>query len=200
MKTLMYKLIVILKSALLLGIIGVFLSFDLPTGWHTAGSSPESYEMGIDKGAGQDGKNAATIKSVYKKVDGFGTLMQHCKPGNYLGKRIKMTGLIKSANVKGWAGFWLRVDKAGSDQPLSFDNMEERAIKGTTGWTKYEIVLDVPDNALRILYGALVSGTGQIWFDNISFEIVNDSVPTTGSINVKKYSQQEEPTNLDFEK
>ena len=190
----------ILKSVLLLGTTIALSSFDLPTGWFNAGSKPKSYEMSIHKGAGQDGKNAATIKSTDKKIKGFGTLMQKSKPDKYLGKRIKMTGFVKSENVTTWAGLWFRVDQAGSQQPLSFDNMGDRPIKGTTAWTKYEIVLDVPSNASLIAYGALLDGTGQIWFDNISIEIVDDNVRTTGSQNEKKSATQNEPTNLDFEK
>jgi len=190
----------ILESVLLLGTTVALLSFDTPTGWFNAGSNPKSYEMGIDKGAGQDGKNAATIKSIDKKIDGFGTLMQQCIPDKYLGKHVRMTGFVKSENVTTWAGLWLRVDQSGSQQPLSFDNMSDRPIKGSTGWTKYEIVLDVPNNASLIAYGALLSGTGQIWFDNITFEIVGDNIPITGSVNGKKSATQVEPTNLDFEK
>lgn len=190
----------ILKSFLLFGIAAALLSFDLPSSWYTAGNKPNSYDMGIDKAAGQDGKNTATIKSIDKKIDGFGTLMQQCKPDKYLGKRIKMTGFVKTENVTTWAGLWLRVDQSGSNKPLSFDNMGDRPIKGTTDWTKYEIELDVPSNSSLIAYGALLAGTGQIWFDNIRFEIVGESVPTSGSVNAKKSAIQEEPTNLDFEK
>lgn len=189
----------IIKSVLLVGTTAALLSFDMPTGWFKAGSHYESYEMGIDKGAGQDGKNAATIKSIQKEIPGFGTLMQQCKPDKFLGKRIKMTGFVKSENVANWAGLWLRVDQTGSMEPLSFDNMGDRPIIGTTAWTKYQIVVDVPDNASLMAYGAQIEGTGQIWFDKITFEIVGDDVPTTGSINGKSGTLKE-PTNLDFEK
>ncbi len=183
-----------LKLTLLVGLTVMFLSFDIPSGWFKAGDKPDSYEMGIDKGAGQDGKNAATIKSIDKKIIGFGTLMQDCLPDKYLGKRIRMSGYMKSKDVNDWAGFWLRVDNE-----LSFDNMQDRPIKGTTDWKKYEIVLDVPKEAVNIAFGALLSGTGQIWFDNITFEIVDNSVAiTNGEYN--KYMPQKEPTNLDFEK
>lgn len=190
----------IFKNVLLAATTLILLSFDLPTGWFNAGSKPKSYEMGIDKGAGQDGKNAATIKSIDKEISGFGTLMQQSKPDKYLGKRIKMTGVVKTENVANWAGLWFRVDQEGSKEPLSFDNMHERPIKGTSDWKKYEIVLDVPNNASLIAYGALLEGTGQIWFDNITIEIVDNSTPTTGSIKAKLSSTQNEPTNLDFEK
>jgi len=189
----------VLISVLLLGISVALLSFDTPTGWFNAGSQPKSYEMGIDKGAGKDGGNAATIKSIDKKIVGFGTLMQQIKPDKYLGKRVRMTGFVKTENVTNWAGLWLRVDQSNSQQPLSFDNMNDRTIKGTTDWKKYEIVLDVPRNASLIAYGALLNGTGQIWFDNITFEVVDDNIPTTGSLNGRKPVTQDEPTNLGFE-
>ncbi len=173
------------------------LSFALPENWFKAGSKPKSYEMGIDKAAGRDGKNAATIKSIDKDIDGFGTLMQMCKPGKYLGKRVRMSGYMKSENVSGWSGLWFRVDQEGSKKSLSFDNMADRPIKGTTGWTKYEIVLDVPENASALAFGALLNSTGQVWFDTITFEIVDTSVKTTGKNESDGLS---EPSNLDFEK
>lgn len=189
-------IVVILTTAML-----TLLSFDLPKGWIIAGDSPQKYEMGIDKGAGQDGKNVGTIKSIEQSITGFGTLMQECKASMYAGKKIKMSGIVKSANVTNWAGLWFRVDQAGSTQPLAFDNMQDRPIKGTTGWTKYEIVLDVPSNASILAYGALLSGTGQVWFDNITFEVVGVSVKSTGSIDEKIPDYiQDAPTNLNFEK
>jgi hypothetical protein len=175
-------------------------AFDLPYGWFKAGSKPNSYKMGIEKGSGQDGKNAATIKSVEKKIEGFGTLMQQSKPDKYLGKRIKMTGFLRTEKVSGWAGLWLRIDQNGSKNPSSIDNMKDRKITGTTAWKKYEIVLDVPDNASTIAYGALIDGTGQIWCDDISFEIVDEGISLTGTLIGAELKMQSEPSNLDFEK
>jgi hypothetical protein len=62
---------------------------------------------------------------------------------------------------------------------LGFDNMSNRKINGNIDWTKYEIVLDVPTETISIAYGALLAGTGKIWFDDITFEIVDETVPTT---------------------
>lgn len=174
-------------------------SFDLPKGWFKAGDSPSKYEMGIDKGAGSDGKNVATIKSIEKKIGGFGTLMQESKVGKYAGKKIKMSAKVKSENVTEWAGLWLRVDQVGSREPLAFDNMQDRAIKGNSDWKKYEIILDVPENASMLAYGCLLAGTGQVWFTNVTFEIIGTEVKSTESNNFKKSNIQSEPTNLNFE-
>ena len=188
----------ILKGVLLVGTTLALFSFDLPKGWFKAGSDPAKYEMGVDKGAGQDGKNAATIQSTEKSISGFGTLMQNCSPEKYAGKRVRMTGYMKSKDVAESAGFWFRIDAKGSKEPSNFDNMNSRPIKGTTDWKKYEIVLDVASDASNLAYGALISGTGQIWFDNITFEIVDNSVPSTNMYGDKKQTPQS-PVNLNFE-
>lgn len=154
--------------------------------------------MGIDVGSGQSGNNAATIKSKSNKINGFGTLMQNSLPDNFLGKRVKMSGYVKSENVANWAGLWLRIDQKNKDFAISFDNMKNRAIKGTTEWKKYEIVLDIPLDATNMAYGALLSGVGQIWFDNISFEVVNDTIEVT-SESKQKFMPLSEPSNLNFE-
>lgn len=169
-------------------------AYEIPKGWHKAGSMPEKYDMGIDKGAGRDGKDVATIKSNTKRIKGFGTLMQTSLPGIYAGKRVRMTGWMKSTDVNTWAGFWFRVDEAGTTKPLAFDNMYNRAVKGTTEWKKYEIVLDVPMKADKIAYGALIGGEGQIWFDDINFEVVSE---TTQSTSLRSTLPQ--PQNLSFE-
>jgi len=193
----------ILKTVFFLTITVTLLSFDLPTGWFKAGSEPKSYDMGIDKGSAQDGKNAATIKSTEAKIKGFGTLMQNCLPDKYLGKRVRMTGLVKTKDVTDWAGLWFRVDEKESNKSIGFDNMKDgkkdRSIKGTTDWASYEIVLDVPLTSSNLAYGALLVGTGQIWFDNIKFEVVDNTVPTTGE-GKEGLMQNKEPVNLDFEK
>lgn len=195
----------IFKTALLAVTVTMLLSFDTPTGWKKAGTSPDNYEMVIVKKGGQDGKNAATIKSISPTANDFGTLMQGFDAEKYLGKQIKMTGYLKSDSVFGWAGFWLRVDGQAEGEPLSFDNMQDRAIVGTTEWKKYEILLPVPNDASRIAFGALIAGSGQIWFDNITFEVVdNADNPKSEDSNKsdtdnKKKSLSGGPVNLDFE-
>ena len=174
-------------------------SFDIPKGWFKAGASPNEYEMGIDPGSGQGSGNAATIKSKKDKAKSWATLMQDFAPGKFLGKRIKMSAFMKTNNVTTSAAFWLRVDQPGSRASLSFDNMANRPIKGTTDWTQYEIVLEVPQKASNIAYGAMLRGSGQIWFDNFSFEVAEESTPVT-DITKPESRQQSEPFNVDFEK
>ena len=78
---------------------------------------------------------------------------------------------------------------------MSFDNMQGRPIKGTNDWTRYEIVLDVPQPATNLAFGVLLDGQGKLWIDDIQFQIVDSSVPTTGNLS----SSRKAPENLDFE-
>lgn len=49
-------------------------------------------------------------------------MMQQFKAENYLGKRMKLSGFLKSKGVDGFCGLWMRVDNALQDV-LQFDNM-----------------------------------------------------------------------------
>jgi hypothetical protein len=140
----------------------------------------ENYEMNFEKDPEFSSQNIFTIKSVKNKIKGFGTLVKNVKSNLYLGKTVKMTAYVKSEKVKSWAGLWMRVDYYNAGV-LAFDNMQNRPIKESTNWTKYEVVLFVPKDATSISYGVLLDGTGQIWFKDVTLEVVDDNVPETGS-------------------
>jgi hypothetical protein len=169
----------------------------LPDGWIRAGNAPADFDMGTDQTIVHAGKASGYLKSKVAKPAGFGTLMQLCTGAQFLGKRVRLSAWIKSDSVAGWAGLWMRVD--GPDaKMLAFDNMQSRPIKGTSGWTQNNIVLDVAPNAKDIAFGVLLDGTGAVWFDDISFEIVDHNVPTTGQGVGSEVASV--PRNLDFEK
>ncbi len=178
---------------------GIYTTFSgqLPDGWFAAGSHPQDYNIGIDSKVTHGGKVSAYIKSKEPEPRGFGTLMQMFKADDFRGKRICMSGYAKAENIKDWAGLWMRVD-GPENEMLSFDNMQDRPIRGTTEWQKYEIVLDVPENSLDIAFGILLSGKGRVWIDDLQFKEVSKDVPTTG-LGEKGTKHPKQPINLDFE-
>ena len=80
---------------------------------------------------------------------------------------------------------------------LAFDNMQRRPIRGTTSWTKYSVVLDVAPQSTGIAFGILLAGKGQVWLDDLKFEIVGSDVPTTDQLSPKL---PKTPQNIGFEK
>jgi len=166
-------------------------------GWFISGSHPYNYEIGIDQETVHQGKASGYLKSkTVQDPDEFATMMQQFKANEFRNKRVKLSGFIKTENVKQFSGLWMRVDNASEDS-LQFDNMSDRPIVGTNSWNRYSIVLDVPENSAIISFGILLTGKGEVWLDGLSFEVVDNDTPTT-HISFDNHLL-EEPTNLSFE-
>jgi len=190
------------QSAVILLMCSLVLQAAVPAGWIMAGSKPADYESGVDAQAVYNNHASAYLKSKSPVIDGFGTLMQDFSAEKYLGKRVRFSAFVKAEGVQDWAGLWMRVDKDSTDpvaRTVAFDNMQNRAIKGTSDWQKYEVVLDVPQNAAGIYFGILLTGTGAVWLNGVKIEVVGPDIPTTGKDLAPK-PLPDAPTNLDFEK
>jgi hypothetical protein len=164
----------------------------LPRAWRMTGSRAAEYEAGLLPAATYDGDRIAQLRlrPAVAEPSGFGALVQSIAALRYLGRRVSFSAMVKATEVTGWAGLWLRVD--GPNGVLAIDNMEDRALRGTTDWTPAAIVLDVSDQARAILFGALLSGAGAIDLTRLRFEEAGDTVPTTIP------TLPDEPQALDF--
>jgi hypothetical protein len=164
-----------------------------PKGWVGGG---KGYNIMLDQQTKRTGKSSVAIKFVTEdaKGGGFASVTQGVQPDNYRGKRIRLSGYIKTVDA-GSASLWMRVDGKEQEKSLAFDNMMQggRAVTGTQEWRKCEVVLDVSQEAQGIYFGTLLSGKGQSWTDDLRFEIVGNDVPVTNMTTPK------EPVNLDFE-
>lgn len=177
-----------------------------PQGWMHAGDHPQNYEMSVDAAVKHGGDASARITYIGEKAEGFGTLMQIFKADNYRGKRLAMSAWMRTKDAES-ANFWLRID--GVDKTLGFDNMASRAVRGTTEWKEYEIVLDVPEEAVNIAFGAFVAGKGRAWVDDYSFKVVGEVALSTDKSTPEQKKAKElsesskerpkKPVNLDFE-
>jgi hypothetical protein len=143
--------------------------------WFVAGSAPSKYTASADTAVHHGDATSLSLASREPVVgDEFGTAMQTTSAEAYRGARVRLTAYVKAENVRGWAGLWMRVDDAGvGTKPLAFDNMEDRPIKGTSDWTPYSIVLDVPPQAKGLALGVLLQGEGHVWMDDVVIESVS---------------------------
>ena len=164
-----------------------------PEGCFLAGNKPANYDTGVDKKTLYNGHVSAYL-TAKSDSDGFGTLMQQFNAARYVGKRVRFSAWVKAEGVTRWSGLWLRID-GPSNQPLGFDNMQDRPIKGTAGWQMYEVVLDVKEKATGVAFGILLDGPGEVWINSANLEVVDSVVPTTGKAII-----QDGPTNLSFDK
>jgi len=173
---------------------------ELPAGWIMAGSYPADYEVAIDKGVFHSGTRSACVTHAIESARGFGTLMQQSSPDNYLQKRVRMKMWVKTEGVLGRVQPWMRIDGGRRAKMLGFDNACDRHIEGTTDWSEFAIVLDVPEESTNIAFGIMLAGEGKLWLDDISFEEVGGDVPTTDCpCQTGRRGTNQNPKNLNFE-
>lgn len=176
----------------------LFMQAQLPTGWYPAGSNWKNYSIDLRAKEGRKGGSGVRLECLRDTANGYGSLMQDFLPGDYLGKRIRVSAWAKTKEVEQWAGIWVQVVKETDEKPLCFDNMADRPISGATEWTLYELVVDVPWEAKLILIGGILNGPGILWIDDFSVEVVDRTTPTTGRGN-NYFLPLARPTNLSLE-
>ena len=177
----------------------------VPMGWeiHTMGDNDAL--AFVDTRYRQRGDRSVSLLSLDNEPGSYGLFRQPFSGQRFAGHRVRFRAYVKTYLVEEWCGLWMRVD-SDERESIAFDNMVTRPVRGTTEWKQYEVVLDVPDDATRIYIGVTLVGTGQLWIDDCSFEIVGPDVSTTGdaarSTPIRHAVEPHlppEPGNLDFE-
>ncbi|AQQ68435.1 hypothetical protein Mag101_12930 [Microbulbifer agarilyticus] len=169
------------------------ISDQLPESWFKTGKTPalSACTAGIDRQLNYLGDSNITLLCE-SPTEGFITAMQQFSAEEFRGSRVRFSAQVKAEDVKGWSGLWMRID-ATEKKAVAFDNMMDRPIKGTQGWSPYEVVLDVPADGERISFGVLIENQGQVWLKDTEFEAVPTNVATTGAL------QRTNPNNLNLQ-
>jgi len=153
----------------------------VPTGWQAITDGSNDYTVRTDgaRREGGQGFAGATIKANVESPRGSAMLAQSIRADAYRGKRIRLSGYLKTIGVnEGTAVMFMRVDGDGVIQTSDF--MQNRPLMMTNDWTRQEIVLDIPRTAVGFTYGFLLGGSGQAWLDDLSIDVVGNDVATTG--------------------
>jgi len=132
--------------------------------------------------------------------------MQLASAAPFRGKRIELSGYIASLDAPAGAAIWLRADDSRGTT-VAFENTASRGIRGTQEWTYQSIVMDIPNEAVALVYGTILSGRGKLYVDDLQFRVVDVSVPVTAKpITPQRIAVRgsipdpgREPRNLDFE-
>jgi len=132
----------------------------MPQGW--GGGPPET--IFVDGEIVHGGKWAARLQRNSNSPNGFSTITKVI-PLDFSGTNVEWRGFLRTEDVSDFTGLWMRED--GDAGPLAFDNMQQRQVKGTHGWTEYSITLPLRREARQIFFGVLVAGTGKVWADDL---------------------------------
>ncbi|MDD4216341.1 MAG: S41 family peptidase [Bacteroidales bacterium] len=144
-------------------------SNELSDGWFQWGD----YSLSIDT-ISKSGHKSGKITSA--KSGKFGSIA-YTIPAYYEGKTIELEAYMKIADVRnGFAGLLFRID--GYGDILEFDNMAKKNISGTKNWEKYSVKLNYPKNAEKIIFGGILTGDGEAWFDDFAIYIDGENILT----------------------
>jgi hypothetical protein len=168
----------------------------VPIGWVHHSPVPSQYEVGLDPKLKHRGASTAYLRSSTAD-GGFATLVQAVDTSGLTGRRLRLSAEIKAHRVADWAGLWMRVN--GQHEILAFDNMSDRPIRGTIGWRRYQVVLDVSRLAGKISFGVLLHGRGDLRISHVDLETVGDDVPLTVEIENGPV-MPDQPVNLDLQR
>ena len=146
----------------------------MPKGWYRMYFQP-NYTISIDSTDVKSGSYSVAIEYAgdIANSQNYFQAIQLILPKNYEGKKITLSGYIKTENVTdGHAGLWVQIDPQ-----IAFDNMRQRGVTGTTDWEKHEITLEMDtENTQGILLGAELWGKGKMWVDNLQISIDGENI------------------------
>jgi hypothetical protein len=150
---------------------------EVPKNW--GGGPPGTYV--VDGQVVHGGRWALRIERTESSTAAF-TAVSKTIPIDFTGSHIELRGFLRTADVSNFAGLWMRED--GDAGVLEFDNMQKRALKGTTDWTENSIVLPLNRTAKRLVFGVLAAGTGRVWADDLRLRV--DDTPITDVARVER--------------
>jgi erythromycin esterase-like protein len=89
-------------------------------------------------------------------------------------RKLVYRGWIKTEDLRdGYAALWWNCYVGRESR--GFDDMRDRAPRGTTDWQRFEITMAVPAETTNIQFGVIMPGRGKAWFDGL--EILLDGEP-----------------------
>jgi len=152
----------------------------IPERWASEQSVPNEYEIRLDRRIFHSGRSSLHMRSRLDSPKGIAKLSQKLAANEYRGTRLHMSAYLKTEITCGSAGLWLQMIGQGGTV-LALDDMHGRPVTGTTGWTRYDFILDVPQQARDIAFGVILTGNGQAWADDFTIradekEVFVDSI------------------------
>ncbi len=171
------------KSPLANGMMELADPSGRPDGWYFLARPIDAGQtVSVDPEDPFEESNSALL-DCSNGINEFANLMQSVDAVAFRGKRVRFRAAVKTAELDSATRvqLWFRVDRA--DGIGAFDNMQDRPIRGNE-WKQYAIVLDVAEDAEKLVVGMFVIGSGKAWIDDAHLEVVADDTPSTSMTNI----------------
>lgn len=155
--------------------LSAILSFEAPQ----SGSAPNGWSANppgsifLDDKVVHGGRWSVRIERKLDTAEQFSGILKSI-PIDFAGKTIELRGFVRSEAVSDFFALWIRED--GDSGPVAFQSLQPQHINGTHDWTEYSISIPVHEEARRLFFGFLVSGTGKGWVDDMQLRVDGKAV------------------------
>lgn len=139
--------------------------------WFVGGDAPQDFQIAVDTDVAHSGRASLRV-SADDEPSGFAGVSTSVSAKPYANQRVRVSAYLRTASLAGQgAALWARSDADG--KRVAFTTTQGRSyLGGTMEWTPVLVELAVPANASTILVGALSTGRGTMWVDDVRLEIV----------------------------
>jgi hypothetical protein len=135
-------------------------SGNLPAGW----SGGPANTVAAENTVVHSGRWAIELDRTQNPTGQFSAISSSI-PVDFTGTRVELHGFLRTENVSSFAGLWLRED--GDSGVIAIDNMQSQHLSGTHEWQEFAVALPLDSEARHLVFGALLSGSGTAWIDDL---------------------------------
>ena len=135
-----------------------------PSGWI---GGPKS-TLGLDENVFHQGNAAGRIIRAGGESGRFSSLTKRLS-ADIAGKRLTFTAWVRSNDVVGHFGLWMRQDRRTG--PVDFVDNYALGLNGDQDWREIGISTDLVDDAREISFGLVLNGAGTVWIDDVRIEV-----------------------------
>lgn len=151
-----------------------------PVGWEVRSAG---YQAAVDTDVRHGGAASGRISFVAASESTRlpPGLVRCFEADRLIGATVRLRSFLRSENASGsLTGLVIEVSGRrpdGSDGILNIASMRSLPIRGTLDWREYTLQLPVALSAERLCVGALLTGRGTLWLDDVVVEIAGGPEP-----------------------
>lgn len=136
----------------------------LPAGWHLLGADT-LYGAAVDEANAHSAPDSLVVWRTGPGVELCGRLQSEVPAAKYLRRTVRVTAFLKAQGVQDQKAMLFASFGRGGEVhwPLQSTRLAARDV-----WKQEEVEVAVPDNADRVVYGALLCGPGTLWIDDVT--------------------------------
>ncbi|MCC6241759.1 MAG: M56 family metallopeptidase [Gemmatimonadaceae bacterium] len=149
-------------------------------GWAAFGKLKQQYEL-LPDSVGPESERADILVRAKRGSDSEGaSLMQFVAADSLRGKRILFTGQLRASGATD-STILIAAAYDKCSHLLQWDDGVKRAVTGSTGWTNFRVVMDLPQDADYFMLGVAFNGAGEFRVRDIALSLADAAVPATAS-------------------